>query len=271
MPTASLNRTEIFYTEVGRGLPCLAMHGGLGLDHTHLHPWLDQLGDVLRLVYYDHRGNGRSARAPRDTMTFEQFSADAESLRRHLGLGKIVLLGHSYGAFIALDYALRYPEHLSHLILISAAPAVDYWEEILRNMKARDATEEMLASFQAGRWADDAALERDFRVVMPLNFAPRNVRYAAPVLEHTIFSASAREVCYELLRDYDVAPRLEQIRVPALIMVGRQDVFTPLSQAQRVHTGIPGSTLTVFEESGHFPYVEEPDAFCAAVRRWLRD
>jgi pimeloyl-ACP methyl ester carboxylesterase len=64
MPVAYLNGTELFYVEVGEGTPCLVMHGGLGFDHTWLHPWLDPLGDVMHLVYYDHRGNGRSGRPP---------------------------------------------------------------------------------------------------------------------------------------------------------------------------------------------------------------
>ena len=64
MPVAHLNDTELFYVEVGEGLPCLVMHGGLRGDHSSLHPWLDPLGDVMRLIYYDHRGNGRSGRPP---------------------------------------------------------------------------------------------------------------------------------------------------------------------------------------------------------------
>lgn len=64
MPTAPIDDTELFYREVGNVLPCLVMHGGLGGDHGCLHPWLDPLGDTLRLIYYDHRGNGRSGRPP---------------------------------------------------------------------------------------------------------------------------------------------------------------------------------------------------------------
>lgn len=62
MPIAKINGADLFYLTRGEGLPCLVMHGGLGLDHTYLHPWLDPLGDTLQLVYYDHRGNGRSGR-----------------------------------------------------------------------------------------------------------------------------------------------------------------------------------------------------------------
>src|SRR5215210_333371 len=89
MPVAHLNDTELFYVEVGEGLPCLVMHGGLGFDHSCLHPWLDPLGEEMNLVYYDHRGNGRSGRPSSDTITFEQLSADADALREHLGFEEV--------------------------------------------------------------------------------------------------------------------------------------------------------------------------------------
>jgi pimeloyl-ACP methyl ester carboxylesterase len=76
MALARLDDVELFYTGVGAGLPCLVMHGGPGVDHTCFRPWLDRLGDVLRLVYYDHRGNGRSSRTPPETFTLAQLAAD---------------------------------------------------------------------------------------------------------------------------------------------------------------------------------------------------
>ncbi len=123
MPVVHLNNTDLFYLEVGEEPPCLVMHGGLGLDHTYMHPWLDPFGDVMHLVYYDHRGNGRSGRPPVETITFETLCADA--LREHCGFDQVALLGHSYGGFVALEYALRYPERLNLLILSGTAPAFD--------------------------------------------------------------------------------------------------------------------------------------------------
>ena len=129
MPVAHLNGTDLFYIEVGEGLPCLVMHGGLGFDHTGLHPWLDPLGEQMHLIYYDHRGNGRSGRPPPETITLEQLCSDADALREHLGIEKVAVLGYSFGGCIALEYALCYPERLSHLILVDTAPAFDYGEE----------------------------------------------------------------------------------------------------------------------------------------------
>src|SRR5215213_7024615 len=195
MPLAHLNGTELFYIEVGEGTPCLMMHGGLGFDHTSLHPWFDPLSDVMRLVYYDHRANGRSGRPPLKTLTFEWLCADADALREHLGFEEVTVLGHSYGGFIALEYALRYPERLGRLILLAFAFGLERWS---------------------------------------------------------------------------VVPRLGEVSVPTLILVGRDDFICPPSQAKIMHEGIPHSELVVFERSGHFPYIEEPEAFFDAVRGWLQ-
>src|SRR5439155_19360205 len=96
---------------------------------------LDPLGDLLRLVYYDHRGNGRSGRPPVETLTLAQLAADADALRAHLGLEKVAVLGHSYGGCVALQYALRYPRRLSHLFLVGTTAAWDYTDEIIAELQ----------------------------------------------------------------------------------------------------------------------------------------
>jgi len=191
MSVAHVNDTDLFYLEVGEGLPCLVMHGGLGFDHTFLHPWLDLLGDTMRLVYYDHRGNGRSSRPPMDTLTFEQFCADADALRDYLGFDQVAVMGHSYGGFIALEYALRYPERLSHLMLVNTAPAFDYGEEIIVNAKRKGASEEMMAVLNAPSFANDEEMQQAWRVIAPLYFYAFDVDLADRLFGQTVLSASA--------------------------------------------------------------------------------
>jgi proline iminopeptidase len=268
MPVAHLNGTELFYVEVGEGSPCLVMHGGLGLDHTWVHPWLDPLSDSVRLVYYDHRANGRSGRPPLETLTFEHLCTDADALREHLGLEEITVLGFSYGGFVALEYALRYTERLDRLILLDTAPRFDYAEEIEANARGKGATREQLDALEAEA-TDEAALRRQLEMLMPVYWHRFDADIAERILSATTFSAEAAEAGGALLEGWSVVPRLGEISAPTLILVGKDDFVCPPSQAKIMHEGIPNSKLVVFERSGHFPYIEEPEAFFEAVRGWL--
>jgi proline iminopeptidase len=267
MSFASINGTEIFYISVGEGLPCLVMHGGLGFDHTYLHPWLDPLGDVLKLVYYDHRGNGRSGRPPKETMTHDQFAADAVGLADHLGFEKFVVMGHSYGGSIALELALSHPERVSHLILMETAPAFNYFDESMEKARRKGATEEMMAII-AEDFADDEDMRRKVAVIAPLYFKYFEAEVAIRLYENVILNASGSAAEGESAA-YDVTPRLGEIHIPTLILVGRDDFACPPSQAEILHAGIPDSELVIFEHSGHFPYVEEADNFTLIVRDWI--
>jgi proline iminopeptidase len=268
MPTASINGTDLYYITTGKGLPCLVMHGGLGLDHTYFQPGLDPLGDIFQLVYYDHRGNGRSGRPPKDTMTHAQFAADAEALAKHLGFDKIAVLGHSYGGYIALEFALRYPYMLSHLILFDTAPANNYMEEIMNNAIRMGATEEMLQSLQTDITSNEE-MRQQLMTITPLYFKKYIPEIANRLLENVIINISGDAAEGEL-EAYNMTPRLGEIQIPTLILVGRYDFICPPSQAEIMHDGIPNSELVIFENSGHFAYVEEPDAFFKTIREWVR-
>jgi pimeloyl-ACP methyl ester carboxylesterase len=174
------------------------MHGGLGLDHTYLRG-LDNLGDVMQLVYYDHRHNGRSGRPPLETMSHAQLADDAEGLRQQLDLGKIAVLGHSYGGFIALEYALRYPDSVSHLILLDTAPAFNYGEEIMNNAKARGATKAMLEELTSSAPpAGDEASKRSLKLIHPLYFYRYRPAYE-DLLEENMYCAACAAYQGQLL------------------------------------------------------------------------
>jgi len=270
MATARLNETEIYYVKVGQGLPCLVMHGGLGMDHTYLHPWLDPLEDQLQLIYYDHRGNGRSDRPPAETLNHEQFSKDADALRYRLGYSRVAVIGHSYGGFIALEYALRYPKKISHLILLNTAPAYNYGAEIRANLNRKNPSPEILNAFRSSTPSEASELERLFHTVLPLYFHRFNPKLAHRLFADVIWSTSAAARNQHLLPSYNVIADLKEIEIPTLILVGRDDFVCPPSQADLLHQHISGSELVIFEQSGHFPYVEEPEAFFLSVRSWLK-
>jgi proline iminopeptidase len=266
MPTIEVHQTQLFYTSRGTGVPCLVMHGGLGLDHTYLRG-LDIVSDVLHLVYYDHRHHGRSGRPSLESVTHAQLAADAEGLRQHLGLGKVAVLGHSYGGFIALEYALRYPESVSRLILVDTAPVFNYGEDIMRNAVNKGATPAMLEALAASS-VEDEAMKSTLKLIWPLYFYRHQPAYDA-LVDEMIVCAALEGQQEQMLSTYNTLPSLHEIGCPTLVLVGRDDFITPPSQAQLLHAHIPHSRLVVFEHSGHFPWIEEPALFIQTVKEWL--
>jgi len=122
--TVPAGDAELFFRETGNGQPIVVLHGGPDFDHTYLLPELDRLSDAYRLIYYDQRGRGRSTKGvqPED-FTIQSDVEDLERLRVYFQLETVALLGHSWGGILALEYALRHPERVSHLILLNPAPA----------------------------------------------------------------------------------------------------------------------------------------------------
>jgi len=115
---------EVYVRQIGAGHPIVVLHGGPDFDHSYLVPELDELAESSRLVYYDQRGRGRSAAGVRpEDVTIDTEIDDLDQLRRQLQLGRIAVLGHSWGGVLAVEYATRHPEHVSHLILMNTAPA----------------------------------------------------------------------------------------------------------------------------------------------------
>src|SRR5205823_691587 len=112
------------YREVGQGQPIIVLHGGPDFDHTYLLPDMDRLADTYRLIYYDQRGRGKSARnvQPED-VTIESDVDDLDSVREYFHFEKVAVLGHSWGGVLAMEYAIRHAERVSHLILLNTAPA----------------------------------------------------------------------------------------------------------------------------------------------------
>jgi pimeloyl-ACP methyl ester carboxylesterase len=124
MTMVAVRGISLFTRNFGCGRPLLLMHGGPGVDHTTLLP-LRALAQTHTLVFYDHRCNGRSAGPEICTMTWENLVADADALRQALGFEEWAVLGHSFGGMVALEYALRYPDRLTHLILVDTG--ADTW------------------------------------------------------------------------------------------------------------------------------------------------
>ena len=268
MPTVDINGTSIFYHEAGFGPPVLALHGGLGFDHSYMARALSGLKDGFRIIAPDHRGNGRSGRPPKETFSMAQFARDLESLRTELGLGKIALVGHSYGGFIALQYALDFPHSVGHLVLVDTAAAIEPDDAVLQRAKARNPSAEVLDAllFQP---TTDAEFEATLAVSASIYFHEESPG-PHDELAGTVFSQYGNARGEELLAEFDLTPRLPELQVPTLILCGKDDLITPVERATVLHQNVKNSELVVFEKSGHVPFFEEPAAFTQVVKGFLQ-
>lgn len=268
MPQLQLNDTFLDYELVGQGPACLVMHGGLGLDRFHMRGH-DVLADRLTLAYYDHRGNGRSGRPPVASLTWDALCADAAALARAVsGAEPVGLIGNSYGGQIALEFARRYPQAVRFMILTGTAAHFGDPGALVGRAAAAGAGAAELAVFTEPS-ADSAELMAKFSRLLPFYFFDRSAARTQWFIEGTLGELAALGRSFEILPQYDVRPALHDIRVPVFVGAGAHDWVTPTADQEWMAEHLPNATFVRFEKSGHFPFLEEPAAFAAAVGAWL--
>lgn len=264
--------TRLFVAETGEGaegMSIVALHGGMGLDHTYLRPWLDGLGDGSRVVYIDQRGNGRSpAGRPLAEIDLATWADDVDAVCRSLGLDQVVLLGHSYGGFVALECALRHPDRVAGLILCGTSAAFDHLEAINKALERRGATDAQRQAFTGPPFTSNAEYRDWLTIAAPLYLHPKSC--VDLDLSAMRFSVETLARGADALDGWDRRPSLSKISAPALVIAGRHDFVMPVEEAVGpLAAGLAGATCAVFEHSGHFPFIEEPERFTRVVRTWL--
>ena len=272
MDTVEIDGVPIHYVVDGGGnaAPVVVLHGGLGLDHTLYRRTLTPLAADRAVVHFDQRGNGRSVPADLSTITMARLADDVVDLADHLGLDRFVVLGHSYGAFVAQELALRHPDRLTGMVLVSATPGQLGTGEVEdEHGVGPPIPPEVLAMVSGPPPGDDAEMAAGMKDLLPAYFHRPDALDLAAMEEGTVFRAAAMARGFEVLATWSTVDRLSAITVPALVLAGRHDVFTAWPQAHRIASRIPGAEVVVFEDSGHFPWLEEPDRFFPRVREWL--
>ncbi len=265
--------TKLYYREIGHGHPLLIFHGGPDFDHTYLLPEMDRLSDRFRLIYYDQRGRGKSAENVQpEEVTIESEVKDIEALREYFQLETLAVLGHSWGAVLALEYALRHPQRVSRLILMNAAP-VSHEDYLLlrRDRRARspDDIEQLQilfseAKYQAGDPDTVAVYYRiHFRAALrqPEHLEKVIHSLRASFTKEGILKARAveKQLMHEtwLSNEFDLLPELSQLDIPTLVMHSDHD-FIPVECAAHIAQAIPQARFVLLKECGHFSYLECP-------------
>jgi proline iminopeptidase len=285
------NGVMIYYEEFGKGKPLMIVHGGPGASHDYFLPYLLPLAKHYRLIFIDERGSGKSEKLDNVLKyTVENMVEDAEAVRSALGIGKMALLGHSYGGVLAQAYALKYQNNLSHLILCSTFPSTSQMNDVFLKIKenmAPELRERINKMEKEGLYGHGLPYERNrytseymiaawgegyFPYLYQRNpdpaYDPISQGFAWS-LYREMWGSNGEYVIDGNLKSVEYVDRLSTINVPTLINCGDHDECAP-SLSEEMHEKIPGSKLVIFPQSGHMTFVDQPDLFMKAIVDFLQ-
>lgn len=276
----SVEGGRVWYKIVGAGkpgVPLLTLHGGPGYPHDYLEP-LEQLADQRPVIFYDQLGCGQSDQPDDRTLwRVDRFVRELAQVRQPLGLERMHLFGHSWGAMLAVDYLLA-GGSVNSLILASPPLSIPRWmadAAQLRKTLPADVQETLQHHEAAGTTNTlryRAATIEYYRLYLcrmdpwpePMN---RSHEASSGAVYREMWGPSELYTTGNL-RDYDRSGRLREIAVPTLYTCGRYDEATP--QATAWYSSLtPAARMLVFERSAHMPHLEETDAYLAALRGFL--
>lgn len=272
-----LNGVNIHYTVRGSGPAMIAHSGGPGMDARF---WDDfaKIDDFLTVVMLHPRGSGLSGSAAGDAYLLPDYASDVEALRVHLGLDKPILMGWSHGGMVAMQFAFTYPDSLSKLILVDTSAYFGEFlsdiEAAVQDFKGEPWFEKSFAALKA-EWAGEYQTDEDMAGLwaeeMKFYFKQFDARAEAyhgrtkdlPVRVPPLKTFNDKEAA-----TMDLRPQLKNISAPTLVIVGRHDFITNVAMAEEMIKHIPKAQLEIFEDSGHFALVEEPEKFYRVIKEF---
>ncbi len=288
---------EVFHFSHGSGAPVLVVHGGPGVPFQASWKGLELIRDRT-FVYYHQRGCGRST-VPIDRFDSRNYYqnmlaldralgmaaqiADIERIRRILGVEKLVIIGHSYGGFIASLYAMEFPDRVEKMVLVAPAavlalPPVDVGMDKVRDFLSEEG-KKRYAEFEKEYFDYGRIFTRTENGLAELNarygefygeaLANSGVEYPqTPAAEYRPGGWVVHAIYMSLGQRYDYREQAAKIAAPVLVLHGERDLF-PGSASRRYADLIPGAVFSVIPGASHFPFDERPEEFAKAVRAFI--
>ena len=284
-PTSALRQVrvddvEFHLEEVGSGKPLLMLHGGPGIGHSYLRPGMDALADAYRAIYYDQRGSGRTPLGDEGKVTLAGGIADLEGLRRKLGIKRLNLVGHSFGAILGLLYASRHPEAVASLVVANPGPPfvpelmAQFGAAMGKRYSAEEAKEKMeLEASAAYAKRDPKAVEQAFRLTYLPFFKSRK---DADAVDFGFTQTTARNAplaagrTFRDLAELRPVEGLARIACPTLVVHAELDPL-PEAFSRLVADKIPKSEFKFIGGANHFAYLDDPGAFFGVARAFLQE
>ena len=262
MPFADVNGLRMYYDQRGGG-PDLVFIAGLS---AHSGGWLPQrraLSDVFRVTLFDNRGAGQTD-APDEPYSIRQMADDAAALLDALRIARAHVVGASMGGMIAQELAINHPEKVNRLVLacsrIKAGPVRLLMGPVDRFLR-ESGLDPIGRSLLTMPWLmSPSFLQDEERVLAQLDLARRDPH---PISRHGYLRQHAAVMAH------DTSGRLGRIAAPTLVLVGAEDVLTPVHESEALAAAIPGATLRVLPRGGHGFFGEYPAETSAALREFL--
>lgn len=275
---ATLNGVRIHYTIRGSGPALIAHSGGPGMDARSWDSFA-RIDEFVTVIAIHPRGSGLSDPAPEHAYLLPDYAVDLEALRLYLGLDKPIVMGWSHGGMVAQQFAFTYPNSLSKLILFDTAAYFGEFlsdvEAAVKEFKGEPWFEESFAALKkewAGEYQTDEDMARLWAHEMKFYFKRFDARAEAyhqrtqdlPLRVAPLKVFNEREAA-----TMDLRPRLKDILAPTLVIVGRHDFITNVAMAEEMVRHLSNVRLEIFEDSGHFALVEEPEKFYRIVKQFV--
>lgn len=279
---------ELYIEEEGKGRPLILINGGPGGTHHYFHPWFSRAKKFARVIYYDQRGCGLSDFKPgEEGYSVFQAVKDLEKLRKALGIEKWVLLGFSYGGFLAQFYAVNYPEHMAGLVLLSSSPGMriemgrsrqmDFLseEEKVRLAEIRNDLQKLAAQRKLTR--------REYIGILLYNnflngdwkrqhfYKPTPERLAQIARYEWDHDENFNELMSRSMEEVDFTGRFVENPIPTLILEGKWDLTWGQQKADIFKKNHPNAQMVIFEKSGHSIYDEEPGRFFRILKSFIQN
>ena len=267
MAAIRIRNFNIYYEELGKGFPLIFVHG-LGGDSRD---WAFQLPAFRRYRVFalDLRGHGRSE-APKGAYTLDSFTEDVAEFIKRFGISKCYYVGLSMGGMIGQNLAIKHPELLEALVLADTSPTP--------GMHGRKGYEEAVRMFEASaKIAETKGRGPLVKATIPMLFTSGFIEKNPEVVENVKkliaegqtfgYVNAIRQI---FLTNLDIYPQLPSIKIPTLIIIGRQDILTPLVESEKLHKAIENSTLEIIENCGHVSNIEQHEQFNRILNRFLK-
>jgi proline iminopeptidase len=285
--------TLIYYKIIGRGAPLMIVHGGPGVSHDYFLPYLLPLARNNQLIFIDERGSGRSEKLEDTSLyTVENMVEDVENVRQALRLGKISLLGHSYGGVLAQAYAFKYQKNLTRLILGGTFYSTTEMNKVLAEEKSSMSPDALAKldelekaglfgkgkDWEKGRYPEAYAKLAWGDGYFPYLYQRRPDPNYDPAAGNTtsswdlyreMWGSNGEFVIDGNLKSVEYLDRLSGIHVPTLVICGDHDESNP-RMSRTMHEKIAGSKLVIVPQAGHMAFVDQPNLYISSVTDFLK-